>query len=84
MDTKRIIIEVPQAEHKRLKMKAAEHGTSMKELILEAIRLMDNNACKTSSHEPNEVTLQAMKNASGSKDLLKGKKAEEALKKLGL
>jgi len=84
MNTKRLIIDVLPEEHKRLKLKAAELGTSMKVMILEAIRLMELNACASSSHIPNETTRKAMKNASEEKNLIKGKKAEDVLKKLGL
>ncbi len=84
MDRKRIIIDVPANEHKRLKMKAIELGTSMKEMFLESIRLMEANACASSNHIPNEKTKKAMKNAAEEKNLISGHEAEEILKKLGL
>lgn len=84
MDTKRLIIEISPEEHKRLKHKAVELGTSMKGLVFEAFRLMELNACATSRHIPNEKTKQAMKNAAEEKNLIRGKKAINVLEKLGL
>jgi len=33
-DTKRLAIDIPEAMHRELKAKAAQHGVSMKQMIL--------------------------------------------------
>lgn len=78
----RITIDIPKTEHKKIKATAALLGVSMRELILEAIHSIEE--CLKSDHIPNKKTLKAIEDAAKGKGLIRGKKAEEISKKLGL
>jgi len=77
-ESTRITFDIPLEKHKELKTLAAVSGKSMRVIFLEALE------CATSSHMPNEETRKVIKEAKQRKNLIKGKRAEEISKKLGL
>lgn len=77
----RITIDLSKEAHKKLKTQAAIQGRSMRELILEAIELIDD--CPY-SHIPNAETLKSMEDTEKGIGLIQGKEADEISKKLGL
>lgn len=81
-ETSRILIEIPKAQHKRLKTKAALLGKSMKSLILEALEAMD--ICEKSDHIPNKTTRKAIKDAKKGKNLTKYASLEDFFEKMGI
>ena len=78
----RITIEIPKTEHKKLKARAAILGKSMKDIILEMIRISD--ACLDSDHKPNKETLKSIKNIEVGKNITEIKSLEALAKKFGL
>ena len=80
-EVSRITVEIPMAEHKKLKARAALLGKSMKEIILEMIKISD--ICLASDHTPNKQTLQSLKNIEAKKNLTETS-LEELAKKFGL
>jgi len=81
IELSRITIDIPKIDHQRLKAMAALRGKSMREIILEAIESIEE--CALSSHLPNKKTIKAIKDADSEKNLIKGKEALKASKKLG-
>lgn len=57
--TSQILISLPKEQHRRLKMRAAALGTSMRQVVLEALEALD--ICDMSSHYPNEETQKVLK-----------------------
>ena len=82
IELSRITIDIPKMDHKRLKAMAALRGKSMRELVLEAIESIEE--CTLSSHLPNKKTIKAINDAKTEKNLIRGKAAIKASKKLGL
>lgn len=80
----RVTIDIPTADHKRLKMLAAYQGKSMREIFIELIErgLEEYNDCHE-GHTPNEVTKKALENVETRKSLNKANSVEELFKKLG-
>lgn len=78
----RITIEIPKAHHKKLKAQAAILGKSMRDIILEALEI--HEACLYSSHEPNAITIQSLKNIKDGKHLTSIESIEELAKQFGL
>lgn len=75
----RITIDIPVADHKRLKAIAAILGKSMRDVVMDSI--------KEHLHQvkiPNKKTLKAIANIEAGKDLVKTEGVEDLLKKLGL
>ncbi len=75
----RITIDMPIADHKRLKAVAAILGKSMRDVVIDSI--------KEHLHQvkiPNKKTLKAIANIETGKDLVKAKNAKDLFKKLGI
>ena len=75
----RITIDMPIADHKRLKAVAAILGKSMRDVVMDSI--------KEHLHQvkvPNKKTLKAIANIETGKDLVKAKNAKDLFKKLGI
>lgn len=80
----RVTIDIPTADHKRLKMLAAYHGKSMREIFVELIErgLEEYKVC-SEDHTPNEVTKKALADVEKKKGLEKFNTIEELFEKLG-
>lgn len=80
----RVTVDIPTTDHKRLKMLAAFHGKTMREIFVELIEqgLEQYPEC-AQSHAPNEITKKAIENARAKKGLKKAASVEELFKKLG-
>jgi hypothetical protein len=80
----RITVDIPTLNHKRLKMLAAFHGKTMREIFVEFIEqgLKHYQEC-AESHIPNEITKKAIDNVRKRKSLKKVATVEELFKKLG-
>ena len=79
----RVTVDIPTIDHKKLKMIAAFHGKTMKEIFVELIErgLEEYQEC-TQSHEPNETTKQTIENINKKKNLKKASSVDELFKKL--
>ncbi len=79
----RVTVDIPTADHKKLKMLAAFHGKSMREIFIELIEhgLEHYQECPE-DHTPNEVTKKALEDVKEKKGLKKAKTVEELFKKL--
>ena len=79
----RVTVDIPTVDHKKLKMLAAYHGKSMREIFVELIEhgLEHYQECPE-NHIPNETTLKALENAKNRKGLKKASSVEELFKKL--
>ncbi len=80
----RVTVDIPSTDHKKLKMLAAFHGKSMREIFVELIEhgLEHYQECPE-NHTPNETTKKALENAKTRKDIKNAKTVEELFKKLG-
>ncbi len=80
----RVTVDIPTVDHKKLKMLAAYHGKSMREIFVELIErgLEDYKECPE-DHTPNEVTKKALTNVENQKGLKKADSVEDLFKKLG-
>ncbi len=80
----RITVDIPTVDHKKLKMLAAYHGKSMREIFVELIErgLEEYKEC-SEDHTPNETTQKALDNVKNRKGLQKANTIEELFKKLG-
>lgn len=80
----RVTVDIPTVDHKKLKMLAAYHGKSMREIFIELIEhgLEHYKECPE-NHTPNEVTKKALDNVKKRKGLKKADTVEEFFKKLG-
>jgi hypothetical protein len=79
----RVTVDIPTIDHKKLKMLAAYHGKSMREIFVELIeRGLDHYEECTQSHVPNEVTKKAIENARARKGLHKAASVADLFKKL--
>lgn len=80
----RVTVDIPSADHKKLKMLAAYHGKSMREIFVELIeRGLEHYQECPESHTPNEITKKAIKDAEAKKGLKKALSVEDLFKKLG-
>lgn len=77
----RINIEVPNNEHQQLKILAAAFSTSIKDLVLEAIREKINSQLQ---QMPNELTLQAFEETDTGIGLTRHQNLASLFKDLGL
>lgn len=77
MQKARLSIDIPLAEHKKLKTLAALQGTSVKELVLNCIH-------ETLYKEPNELTKKVLKESDEGKNLNTYNSVEEMFDSLGL
>ena len=75
----RMTIDIPAADHKRLKALAAVLGKSMREIVSEWIHGNLHGGKK-----PNVATRRAIKNIESGKNLVEAKDAEDLFKKLGI
>lgn len=73
----RMTIDMPIAEHKKLKAMAAYFGMSLKDLVLSCLRDHLLN-------EPNNETLNAFKETDEGKGLVRCKDFNDFIEKLGL
>lgn len=80
----RVTVDIPTVDHKKLKMLAAYHGKSMREIFIELIErgLEDYKEC-TEGHTPNKVTKKALEDVKARKGLQTADTVEELFKKLG-
>ncbi len=83
MANTRVTIDIPTVDHKRLKMLAAYHGKSMREIFIELIEhgLQHYQECPE-DHTPNEITKKALEKVEARKGLKKTDSVEELFKKL--
>ena len=79
----RVTVDIPTVDHKKLKMLAAFHGKSMREIVVELIEhgLEHYQECPE-NHEPNETTKKTLENVKTRKGLKKAETVEELFKKL--
>jgi len=73
----RLSIDIPLAEHKKLKAVAALQGTSVKDLVLNCIHT-------TLYKEPNETTKRVLRETEEGKNLNYYDSIDEMMEKLGL
>jgi plasmid stability protein len=75
----RMTIDLPEAEHKKLKAIAAILGTSLKDLVLNCLRtnLLSKNV-------PNDETLRVLKETDKRQNLVHFKDVYDLIDKLGL
>jgi len=80
----RITVDIPTANHKKLKMLAAYQGKSMREIFIEMIErgLEEYKEC-SEDHTPNKITKKALEDVEARKGLKKVDSVEELFKKLG-
>jgi hypothetical protein len=75
--TARLTIDLPRAEHKRLKMAAHMMDTSMKDLVLMSVE-------EFMQRKPNKVTMKAIKQSEEGKNLKKCDSLEDLFEDLGI
>ncbi len=75
--TARLTIDLPKAEHKRLKMAASMMGTTIKNLVLMSV---DEFMHK----KPNKVTVKAIRQSDTGKNLKKFDNLDEFFEDLGI
>ncbi len=80
----RVTVDIPTIDHKKLKMIAAYHGKSMREIFVELIeRGLEYYQECSESHIPNEVTGKALEDVKNRKGLKNAESVEDLFKKLG-
>ena len=80
----RVTVDIPTTDHKRLKMLAAFHGKSMRDIFVELIeRGLEHYQECSENHDPNETTRKTLENIKNKKGLKKATTVEELFKKLG-
>ena len=77
-DFSRVTIDIPKADHKRLKAQAAIMGKSMKDIILEGINIVLCN------NIPNAETRKVIEEIEKGKGLKKSKSLDDLFDKLGI
>ncbi len=75
----RITIDIPVADHKRLKALAAILGKSMRDIVMDAIAEYLSKV-----KIPNKKTLQAIVDMEEGKNLIHAEDAQDLFKKLGI
>jgi plasmid stability protein len=80
----RITIDIPTIDHKRLKLLAAYHGKSMREVFIEIIEqgLEYYQEICAVPHDPNEITQKAIESVKNKKNLEKTDVVQDLFKKL--
>jgi len=79
----RVTVDIPTVDHKKLKMLAAYHGKSMREIFVELIEHgLENYKECPENHTPNAVTKKALESVKAKKALQKADTVEELFKKL--
>lgn len=79
----RVTVDIPTVDHKKLKLLAAFHGKSMREIFIEIIEHgLENYPECPQDHSPNETTLKALEDVQNRKGLKKAATVEELFKKL--
>ena len=79
----RVTVDIPTVDHKKLKMLAAFHGKSMREIFVELIEQgLEGYQESSQNHQPNEITKKALDDVKHKKGLKKAKTVEELFKKL--
>ena len=76
----RLTIDIPREEHRKLKSLAALLGKSMREVILESIKM--SRECLASEHIPNAETRKSLENIEKRKNLTVVHDIEDLLTKL--
>ncbi len=80
----RVTVDIPTVDHKKLKLLAAYHGKSMREIFIELIEHgLENYQECLESHTPNETTKKVLEKVEARKGLKKADSVEELFKKLG-
>jgi len=80
----RVTMDIPTVNHKKLKMLAAYHGKSMREIFIELIeRGLEHYQDCPEGHIPNKTTKKAIEDAEARKGLKKTVSVEDLFKKLG-
>ena len=79
----RVTVDIPTIDHKKLKILAAFHGKTMREIFVEIIEqgLEQYPECPK-NHTPNEKTKKALESTKNKKGLKKTESVEELFKKL--
>ena len=79
----RITVDIPTIDHKKLKMLAAFHGKSMREIFVDLIEqgLERYQECPE-RHEPNAITKKAIDQVKNRRGLKKAATVEDLFKKL--
>lgn len=82
-DITRVTFDMPTIDHKKLKMLAAYHGISMRDILVDVVHngLEDYQECKL-DHTPNAETKQAIANIEAGMGLEEASTVEELFKKL--
>jgi hypothetical protein len=87
----RITIDIPVADHKRLKAIAAVLGKSMRDVVIDSIeshlhkiKVPGKSRKADSTKKPNKKTLEAIANIEKGKNLVEAQSAEDLFKKLGI
>jgi len=75
--TSRLTIDLPKAEHKRLKMAASMMGTTMKDLVIMSVT-------EFMQRKPNKLTIKAMKQSEAGKNLKKFDSLDDLFEDLGI
>lgn len=75
--TARLTIDLPRAEHKRLKMAASMMGTTIKDLVLMSVD-------EFMHRKPNKVTVKALRQSETKKGLKKFNNLDEFFEDLGI
>lgn len=75
--TARLTIDLPKAEHKRLKMVASMMGTTIKSLVLMSVD-------EFMHRKPNKVTVKAIRQSETGKGLKKFANLDELFEDLGI
>lgn len=83
VENTRVTVDIPTIDHKKLKMLAAFHGKSMRELFIELIEhgLEHYQECPE-SHELNKVTKKALEDVKNKKGLEEAVSIDELFNKL--
>lgn len=84
MNTKelsRLTVDIPKEAHKRLKALSILREQSMRDMIIEAIQLLDE--CPR-NHIPNKGTVEAIEQTKSRKNLVECSSVEDLFKKLGI
>jgi len=82
-DFTRVTVDLPTVDHKKLKMLAAFHGKSMREIFVELIEtgLAQYQEC-TKDHTPNATTKKAIEQSKSKRGVKKASSIEELFEKL--
>lgn len=79
----RVTLDIPTIDHKKLKILAAFHGKSMREIVVEILeRGLEHYPECPESHIPNETTQQALESVKTKRGLKRAITVEELFKKL--